>query len=326
MKTIFFKLFLVVLITLSACKKDKVQESINYKKSMRSFVRNISNYAKNINPNFIIIPQNGVELISTTAKQDGSPCTDYINAIDGIGQENLNYGYHEDNQETPTQENEHLRAFLEMAKSNGNIKIMITDYCSTISKIDNAYNINNSHDYISFIADHRALDNIPTYPIPIHQENADVITKLQQARNFLYLINPDNLFTNQQAFVDAIKSTNYDVLIMDFFYQGEIFTPIQIEQLKQKANGGKRLLIAYMSIGEAEDYRYYWQPDWTVGNPSIIEKENPKWKGNYVVRYWEPEWQNIIFGNEDSYLKKILNAHFDGVYLDIIDAYEQFED
>jgi len=80
-----------------------------------------------------------------------------------------------------------------------------------------------------------------------------------------------------------------------------------------------------MSIGEAEDYRYYWQSGWKVGNPSFLDKENPNWKGNYKVRYWDKDWQNIIYGNDNSYLKKILDAGFDGVYLDIIDGFEYFE-
>jgi len=115
------------------------------------------------------------------------------------------------------------------------------------------------------------------------------------------------------------------MLLMDLFYNGEEFTAAQIDELKQKANGGKRMLISYMSIGEAEDYRYYWQTNWAVGSPSFIVKENPNWQGNYVVKYWETEWRNLIFGNDSSYLKKILDQGFDGVYLDIIDAFEQFE-
>ena len=80
-----------------------------------------------------------------------------------------------------------------------------------------------------------------------------------------------------------------------------------------------------MSIGEAEDYRYYWQSSWKIGSPDWIEKENPDWEGNYKVKYWEKGWQDIIYGNNDSYLKKILDTGFDGVYLDIIDAFEYFE-
>jgi len=53
---------------------------------------------------------------------------------------------------------------------------------------------------------------------------------------------------------------------------------------------------------------------------------NPNWEGNFKVQYWNPTWQSIIYGSETSYLKKIINAGFDGVYLDIIDAFQYFED
>ena len=323
-------MFLVALISISSCEKDdRITEPASshkdYKQEMRNFVQNISAYAKGINPNFAIIPQNGAELVITTGDDGDLPEMDYINAIDGIGQESLNYGYDADDQSTPTSENQWMRTFLDMAKNNGTVKIMVTDYCSTLSKMDNSYSVNNSNRYVSFAADHRELDNIPNYPSSIYSENSDIINDLQEAKNFLYLINPDNLFSTKQEFVDAVKNTNYDYVIMDLFYNGEEFTSAQIDELKQKANGGKRMLISYMSIGEAEDYRYYWQTNWILGSPSFIVKENPNWQGNYVVKYWETEWQNIIFGNDSSYLKKILNQSFDGVYLDIIDAFEQFE-
>lgn len=298
---------------------------MDFKHEMSVFVQDISLYAKSINPDFVVIPQNGAELVSITGDDEGLVNIDYVYAIDGMGQESLNFGYNADNEETPVEENRWMRTFLDMAKKNGAIKIMVTDYCSTQSKIENSYAINNSNGYISFAADHRELDNIPNYPMPIFGENSDVITNLQQASNFLYLINPDNLFSERQDFVDAVRNTNYDCVIMDLFYNGEEYSAAQIEELKQKANGGKRLLICYMSIGEAENYRYYWQANWTVGNPSFIEKEDLNWPGNFVVRYWDAEWQHIIFGNNNSYLKKILDAGFNGVYLDIIDAFEQFE-
>ncbi len=322
-------IFLLVSINFSSCNQNdgsSVSKNIDYKQEMREFVENISAYSKNINPNFAIIPQNGAELISTTGDDEGSPEMDYINAIDGIGQESLNYGYDADDQATPANETQWMRTFLDMAKDKGTVKVMVTDYCSTRSKMDNSYLVNNNNGYISFAADKRELDNIPNYPNPIYNKNLNSITNLQQAQNFLYLINPDSLYSSSQDFVDAVKNTNYDFIIMDFFYNKVAFTPTQINELKQKKDGGSRLLICYMSIGEAEDYRYYWQPDWKIGNPSFIEKENPNWEGNYVVRYWDPEWQKIIYGNNNSYLKKILDAGFDGVYLDIIDAFEQFED
>ena len=80
-----------------------------------------------------------------------------------------------------------------------------------------------------------------------------------------------------------------------------------------------------MSVGEAEDYRYYWQNNWSTNKPNWLDAENPNWPGNYKVKYWDKNWQNIIVGNDQSYTKKILDANFDGVYLDIIDAFEYYQ-
>ena len=112
---------------------------------------------------------------------------------------------------------------------------------------------------------------------------------------------------------------------MDYFFNDEEFTALDIITLKTKNNSGTRLVISYMSIGEAENYRYYWKDDWKNNPPNWLEHENPNWEGNYKVRYWHKEWQSIIYGNDNSYLKKIIDAGFDGVYLDIIDAFEYFE-
>lgn len=168
------------------------------------------------------------------------------------------------------------------------------------------------------------MNQIPSYPTKPYKENSNDINSLADAKNFLYLINPDK-FSSKQKFIDAVNTTNYDVIIMDMFFDDIEFSSVEINQLKLKNNGGRRLVISYMSIGEAEDYRYYWNKSWKVGSPSLIKKENPDWKGNYKVKYWKKEWQDVIYGNNNSYLKKIIDASFDGVYLDIIDAFEYFE-
>ena len=113
---------------------------------------------------------------------------------------------------------------------------------------------------------------------------------------------------------------------MDLYHHQEAYNATEIEQLQTKENGGKRLVICYISIGESEDYRYYWQPEWETSSPSWLAEENPEWEGNYNVRYWDSDWQDIISGNNMSYMKKILDAGFDGAYLDIIDAFEYYEE
>ncbi len=297
----------------------------NYRQDMRDFVQGISACAKGIKPNFIIIPQNGHELLTANGDETGPPAVEYITAIDGVGREDLFYGYHDDNVATPEPDRNYMIAFMDIAEKN-DVQVLVTDYCSTLSFMDDSYSQNEARGYISFAADHRELDNIPEYPKNPYNVNTDNITSLAEAQNFLYLLNPGSYHT-RESFVNAIKSTDYDVVIIDLFFDGtENFTPDDVASLKVKANTAGRLVIAYMSIGEAENYRYYWKTEWENTRPSWLAGENPDWPGNYKVRYWDENWQNIIYGNDDSYLKRIIDTGFDGVYLDIIDAFEYFEE
>lgn len=323
---------LPMLLSILSCSKTETtspaepdQQKVaatDYRQEMRNFVIGISQYAKAQNSQFAIIPQNGIELITSNGESDGTLVQAYINAIDGVGQEDLFFGYDEDNQPTPSADNLYIREFLNRIKTTK--KVMVTDYCSGKTNMDKSYSSNNSNGYISFAADQRDLNNIPAYPAQPYGVNTSNITSLSQAKNFLYLINPEK-FSSKKQFIDSVKTKNYDVILMDLFLNDVAFTAAEIDQLKTKANGGKRLVICYMSIGEAEDYRYYWQSTWRVGNPPFIVAENPDWPGNYKVQYWNADWKSIIYGNNTSYTKKLIDSHFDGAYLDIIDGFEYFE-
>ncbi|WP_083653400.1 MJ1477/TM1410 family putative glycoside hydrolase [Deinococcus marmoris] len=78
-----------------------------------------------------------------------------------------------------------------------------------------------------------------------------------------------------------------------------------------------KLLVAYLSVGAAEDYRRYWQPGWKPGQPEWILKADPDWPGNYDVAYWNPAWQKLALAGLDT----LIDQGFHGVYLDLIDAY-----
>ncbi len=315
----------VIMLIFCSCNllTSQSDADINYKQEMRDFVKEISNYSKSIKSDFIIIPQNGVELLTQNGEENGSPKSEYLESIDGIGQEDLYYGYNSDDQSTPTETILYITSFLELAKSNQKM-ILVIDYCSTTSFVDDSYHNNVQNGYVSFAADHRVLDNIPDYPNPIFNENVNHITNLDYIKNFLYLINPSE-FASKQSFINAVIATNYDLIIMDYFFNDDEWSPTELNELRRKANGGERLVISYLSIGEAEDYRYYWQSNWNSNSPEWLSNENPDWAGNYKVKYWIQSWKKIIYGNTNSYLDKIIDKGFDGVYLDIIDAFEYFE-
>ena len=89
--------------------------------------------------------------------------------------------------------------------------------------------------------------------------------------------------------------------------------------MRRKPDGTRRLVLSYMSIGEAEDYRWYWAENEQNGAREWLGQENKRWRGNYAVRFWHPQWQAIIL----DYADRIVDAGFDGVYLDRVDVFEE---
>ena len=136
---------------------------------------------------------------------------------------------------------------------------------------------------------------------------------------------------------DEIAALPVDLVVVDYSRDGDAagaFGKTEVARMKQRpgtsqaSGGGKKLLISYMSIGEAESYRFYWQSAWATpaGRPAWLDEENPDWEGNFKVRFWDPAWKAVILGGSKAYLDQIIAAGFDGVYLDIIDAFEYWRD
>lgn len=137
----------------------------------------------------------------------------------------------------------------------------------------------------------------------------------------------------QLADIDAkaIAALDVDLVVVDYAADGSddtAFKPSDVKLMQTRSGGGRKLVVSYMSIGEAEDYRYYWNAAWKKAKtrPTWLDDENPDWEGNYKVRFWEPDWQRVIMGAPNAYLDRIIAAGFDGVYLDIIDAFEYWRD
>ncbi|GAB6188742.1 endo alpha-1,4 polygalactosaminidase [Marinitoga arctica] len=110
-------------------------------------------------------------------------------------------------------------------------------------------------------------------------------------------------------------------LIIDYSKDGtdkNKFTREDINKLKDM----DIIPLAYLSIGEAEDYRFYWKESWTDNPPSWVDGENPNWPGNFKIKYWYDDWEKIIY----QYLDKIIDQGFMGVYLDLIDSYKYWAD
>ena len=327
MKKRLLTIILCLPLIFTFCASGSEEDTDENALLMQQFVEAISVYARTvkdgsgvpIKPGFIIIPQNGPELaFNETDPSQNNLRNSYISAIDGIGIEEL--FYNEDGIYDPDAER---LAMLEILKTK--LKIMVSDYVSNQTEYDDSITRNESKGFIAFP---RSFDNYNYELIPpleaLRINNLDVNT-LAKAKNYLYLIStPLNSSGNamtRNEMLDAICATDYDVVLIDLFYEGVVFLKTEIDRLKTKQNGAKRLVISYLNIGSAETFRYYWKPEWNSARPSWMKKAYEGYADEYWVEYWNPEWQDIIFGNNDSYLKKIIDAGFDGAYLDNVEAY-----
>jgi cysteinyl-tRNA synthetase, unknown class len=287
--------------------------------AMRTWVADIADYTHLRLPAFLVIAQNGDELLTTGSTATAPLAYDYIDAIDGLGREDLFYGYNADNEPTPVDATEWMLTYLDRAPALG-IEVLAIDYCWDIARVDASVALNAGHGFVSFAVPRRELDVIPDYPVQPVGMNANNVIELSDVKNFLYLINPWQ-FSSKTDFLTALAATNFDALILDLEFEDGPLTAADVEALKTKANGGKRLVLCYLSIGEAEDYRSYWSSTWSANPPEWLLDENPDWPGNYPVQFWHSEWQAIVLNMIDS----VLAAGFDGIYLDRVDVYEEFE-
>lgn len=123
----------------------------------------------------------------------------------------------------------------------------------------------------------------------------------------------------QHVNLGAVARSAYDLMVIDYAGEDRPFAPAEVDAMRKKPDGSRRLVLSYISIGEAESYRPYWNKAWKKAPPAWLGKENPDWRENYAVRFWEPSWQEIIFG----YADRIVAAGFDGLYLDKVDEFEE---
>ena len=147
---------------------------------------------------------------------------------------------------------------------------------------------------------------------------------------FGYVLQAEGLDSSRAGVVRRLAECGRDWIILDVAFDGSDngrWTASELNTIQEGKTGRK--VLAYLSIGEAEDYRRYWKSEWDANRdghpdakaPAWLCDENPDWKGNYKVRYWDAAWQNLMLKEVDA----LVQVGFDGVYLDIVDGFEFFE-
>lgn len=113
---------------------------------------------------------------------------------------------------------------------------------------------------------------------------------------------------------NVISNSTFDLVVTDY----EEFKKEQVAKMKLKQNKTRRLVLSYVSLGMAENYRNYWNKEWNKKLPSFIGSESLYWKGNYIIkRIDDPNWWRIT----TSILDDIISKNFDGILIGGVDSY-----
>jgi len=181
--------------------------------------------------------------------------------------------------------------------------------------------------------------------VKLHKADSICIVWLSLCTPFLLRCGGDNPTEDRTAFVkgetwlyqlqdgniDNISNAGFDFAVIDYSSNGKESGEYTAQQLQSLADASV-LGVAYISIGEAENYRFYWRPEWVLTEstnafsdsaPAWLGRTDPDWQDNYKVRYWHADWRDNYL---KPYLDKILAQGFCGVYLDIVDAFEYWGD
>lgn len=291
MKYRYVSIILIVIISITFLGA-KVAKPKNYSKVMVNLLASLNYYAKSRNDKFLMIGNGGYNLYNPKAKTK----IQMLNAVDGV--------------------------IIEDAFTHSDKKAMQSALKCAVKNNKKAFSI----EYKSFkgnkdVVSYKAKKNTKLNKIPKFRNKRYDVEGLSDVKNFMVILDPDK-YKTKKKYLNALRNTDYDLIFVDLYYHDKPLTKADVKSLKVKKNGGKRLVCSYLSVGEAENYRYYWKSSWKKKSkrPEWIAKENEHWHGNYKVCYWYSAWQKILYG----YLDKIINVGFNGVYLDVIDAYEYF--
>ena len=321
------KLFLTVVIGFWLCHFSAAEGDAKIsapETEMVDLAAEIGSYVRERKPDFLLIGNGAVGLLEVTEDNAEENVARLIRVLDGFFMESRFYDGRTENGAEARRNNratdEFLTAMLEKAL-RAERQVFTLDYVKG-KKIHTVQEMGAAAGYVSDGGD-TALDVIPDRR-PMN-ENTNDVTQLRQAKNFLVLLNPEH-YKTRESYIKALSETNYDLLIVDLYYGDRPLSKEETMRLKRKANGGRRILLSYMSVGEAADYRPYWREEWNAESPHWIAEPNPEWPGSYKARYWTKEWKEILYGSPDAYLDKIIDAGFDGTFLDVMDAWQYFKE
>lgn len=134
---------------------------------------------------------------------------------------------------------------------------------------------------------------------------------------WLYQINTP---AGQPYNVTALAESNADFIVVDYLHNGaasKLITPAELNLIRGGGSSKKgfqsKIILGYISAGEAEIYRYYWNPGWadstqpnadtpqcngkrTKGTPAWLLEPSSESRALWRVHFWHPQWIAVLNG------------------------------
>jgi len=315
-----------------------IEDIPNHRQLMRDVVIALSDYCKKRRPDMVVLARGAPELVIKGRREaeweagrdpdgvaqgryapEGAIDGPYLNALDGLLVDAPFYGYDQYEQATRPDDQQALLAAAEAMRRQGKHALSI-DYCKDGGHVSDAAVRAQKAKLLSYVDTEgsKLLGHVPS-GAPA-SENPNHVTDLADARNFLPVMTA-NAYTQRDKWFQALAGTNHDLLLVDPFFHGASMSVQDVTALKFKRIGSKRLVMAPLSVGYAAVDRFYWQKGWRVGLPdwiAAVDSDNP---GRFAVDYWTEGWKKVL-GN---YVTGLCDLGIDGILLDGLDTYLQFE-
>ncbi|MCD0444411.1 endo alpha-1,4 polygalactosaminidase [Glycomyces sp. A-F 0318] len=152
-------------------------------------------------------------------------------------------------------------------------------------------------------------DAEPTASAPAAEEPSEAA---EAPRDWIY-----QLSGYEDGALDALAAAPHQVAVIDLARDGGegYWTAEEVAALKDSG----KTVYAYFTMGSIETYRPEYD---AVAATDMVLNQWGDWPDEYFVKYWDERWWDLVM---EPRLDRAMTAGFDGVYLDVPNAYEEID-
>lgn len=161
------------------------------------------------------------------------------------------------------------------------------------------------------------------------QKGQKEVTKMTLDKVRFWTYNIQDVNTERQR--NELVGTHFDMYVLEPVtteqYEENFDIAALVRDIREyniKTRKVDPIILAYIDVGQAEAWRWYYKKSYNLARPSwIVGKDPDGWAGCFTALYWDKTWRDIvIYGYKGkSHVEVTLEAGFDGIYMDWVEAF-----